>query len=185
MYSPPKSWNPITINFHYYVILWKTAVAAPRWIDKIKVWFMPLTWLPQGLPPKENLIETTLDNQVRYSTVMFKNAKPYLILQVIISMILMLLVIKSDTSLTTLQRWVGAFFLWHSIINWSGIMESKKWLQFSEILRLFLAIPLMVWFFNIGSINLVAISFFLFITLSIVWVVKNFRINSNLNYSSI
>lgn len=185
MYSPPKSWNPITINFHYYVILWKTAVAAPRWIDKIKIWFMPLTWLPQGLPPKENLIETTLDNQVRYSTVMFKNAKPYLILQVIISMILMLLVIKSDTSLTTLQRWVGAFFLWHSIINWSGIMESKKWLQFSEILRLCLAIPLMVWFFNIGSINLVAISFFLFITVSIVWVVKNFRINSNLNYSSI
>jgi hypothetical protein len=55
MYNPPKTWNPISINFHYYQILWKDAMAAPRMIDKFKIWFMPLTWRPEGLPPKPKL----------------------------------------------------------------------------------------------------------------------------------
>ena len=29
IYDHPKSWNPIAINFHFYVILWRLAVKAP------------------------------------------------------------------------------------------------------------------------------------------------------------
>ena len=47
-----KSWNPININFHYYKILWKEAVDAPFWIDKFKLWFMPLGWRPIDVAEK-------------------------------------------------------------------------------------------------------------------------------------
>lgn len=46
-----RSWNPIWANA---VVWWDTlmlAVKAPRWRDKISVWFKGPGWFPQGLEP--------------------------------------------------------------------------------------------------------------------------------------
>jgi alkylglycerol monooxygenase len=136
MYHGPKTWNPITINFHYYISLWNDAVAAPYFWDKFKIWFMPLGWRPRGLPPKESIIEITEQNQVKLSTVMFPSAKPYLIIQCVFAVLLMLTIIKPDSPWSTTERWIGAGLLWCSIINWSGILESKAWLPGAEIIRI-------------------------------------------------
>lgn len=48
-----RSWNPIWANT---VVWWHTmilAVKAPRWRDKISVWFRGPSWFPQGLEPVE------------------------------------------------------------------------------------------------------------------------------------
>ena len=37
---------------------------------------------------------------------------------------------------TTIERWIGAAFLWHTIVNLSGILESQNWLMVSELMRL-------------------------------------------------
>jgi alkylglycerol monooxygenase len=138
MYNPPQSWNPITINFHYYKTLWQDAVAAPFWLDKFKLWFMPLGWRPRGLPQKPPIVEVTPQNQVRFQTVMFDHAKPYLVLHAILGIVLMMMVIKGDSAWDVTERWLGAALLWHQIINWSGIMESKPWLFVSESIRIVL-----------------------------------------------
>nr|MCU0240174.1 sterol desaturase family protein [Pyrinomonadaceae bacterium] len=65
IYDHPKSWNPIKINFHFYVILWKLAVAAPFWWDKIRIWFMPAGWRPRGLEVGEK-VEITIENQIKF-----------------------------------------------------------------------------------------------------------------------
>lgn len=136
MYNGPKSWNPIKINFHYYNTLWQTALAAPYWWDKIRIWFMPLTWQPRGLPEYVPNEEITLENQVRYQSVMFKHSKTYLILHLLICLVMMLSIINGDSTWTTFERWIGAAFLWHTIVNLSGILESKPWLLVSEMIRL-------------------------------------------------
>jgi alkylglycerol monooxygenase len=46
-----RSWNPIWANA---IVWWDTlvlAVKAPRWRDKISVWFKGPAWLPHGLEP--------------------------------------------------------------------------------------------------------------------------------------
>ncbi len=146
MYNPPKTWNPITINFHYYQLLWKDAAAAPHWIDKIKIWFMPLGWRPQGLAPKPPLQEVTVQNQVRFQTTMFTGAKPYLVVHIILGIVLMMMVIDPKSSWSIAERWIGSFLLWHMIINWSGIMESKNWLHNSEMFRLMVTCTLILFF---------------------------------------
>jgi sterol desaturase/sphingolipid hydroxylase (fatty acid hydroxylase superfamily) len=147
MYNGPKSWNPIKINFHYYITLWETAVAAPYWWDKIRIWFMPLTWQPRGLPEYVPNEEITLENQVRYQSVMFKNSKGYLIIHLLICLVMMLFIINGDSSWTTFERWIGAAFLWHTIVNLSGILESQAWLFVSEITRL-IFMPIGIILFN-------------------------------------
>lgn len=153
MYFAPKSYNPITINFHYYLSLFNTAMAAPYFIDKIKIWFMPLTWVPRGLPPKPPLIETTLQNQQKYSPTMFKNAKPYLIVHVILGTLLMMMIIKDNSVWTTQQRWIGAALLWFCIINWSGILEAKKWLPTAETIRVIITTYAVAIFCNLSYTN--------------------------------
>lgn len=152
MYNGPQSWNPLIINFHYYITLWNKAVAAPYWWDKIRIWFMPLTWQPRGLPEYVPSKEITLENQVRYQSVIFPKAKVYLVTHMLLCLGLMLFIINGDSPWTTMERWLGAALLWHTIVNLSGILESKDWLLGSEIIRLiFVALAMLLfndWYQN-------------------------------------
>jgi alkylglycerol monooxygenase len=168
MYNPPNTWNPIYINFHYYISLWRDAVAAPRWQDKIKIWFMPLTWRPEGLPPKPPIVEITTQNQVRFTSVMFPQAKPYLLLHLAFGLFFMLLVIKQDTTWSVAERWIGAFLLWHMVINWAGIMERARWTYLSELIRLPLMAACLITFSNINSPVTILIISILTLT-SMIW----------------
>ncbi len=176
MYNPPKSWNPISINFHYYQLLWKDAMAAPHWVDKFKIWFMPLGWRPRGLPPKAPLMEVTSENQVRLQTKMFWGAKPYLLVHVVAGIMLMMFIIDPKSTWTTPERWIGSILLWHMIINWAGIMESKPWLFFSEVFRLVITTSFLIYFSNASfysSLNLLWITLSL---ISLAWTLRYFRI---------
>lgn len=175
MYNPPRTWNPITINFHYYIALWKDAVAAPRWFDKLKIWFMPLGWRPRGLPPKPTIQEVTAENQVRFTTVMFEGAKPYLIVHVILGIGLMLMIINPNSPWTTAERWIASTLLWHMIINWSGIMESKPWVVASEILRLAFTCTMVLTFSHKPIYAFVNVSSIVLALLSTLWVLHFFK----------
>jgi sterol desaturase/sphingolipid hydroxylase (fatty acid hydroxylase superfamily) len=176
MYHPPHSWNPININFHYYRTLWRDAVAAPHVVDKFKLWFMPLGWRPRGLPPLEPIIEVTPANQQKYRTHLMPNARPYLILQLILGVVLMLYVIKPNSDWNTLQRWVGALMLWHTIIDWGGIMESRTWVFLSENIRIIYSTILVIIFSSLTFGSPALYVFLVLALISIGWVWRFFRI---------
>ena len=133
--DPPKTWNPIYINFHFYIVLWKYAVAAPFWWDKIRIWFMPAGWIPRGLEKKEKPIITT-KNHIKFRPNMFAMAKPYLVLQVVLGILLMMGIISNIFEWSIAIKWIAAALLWWQIINWSGILEAKNWLWISESVRI-------------------------------------------------
>lgn len=135
IYDHPKSWNPVKINFHYFIVLWRYARQTPYLWDKIRIWFMPAGWRPRGVPKKE-MEEITLENQVKFRTEMFDNSVVYLIVQMVVGVALMLGVISNLAGWSTTERWIGAGLLWWHIINWSGILEAKSWLWLSENVRI-------------------------------------------------
>jgi alkylglycerol monooxygenase len=49
---PVRTWNPIKINFMHMWLLMKDAWRAQNWVDKFKVWFMPLGWRPADVAQK-------------------------------------------------------------------------------------------------------------------------------------
>jgi alkylglycerol monooxygenase len=118
----------------------------------------------------------TEQNQQRYHTVMFSGAKPYLIVHIVLGIALMLVVIDPKSSWSTTERWIGSFLLWHMIINWSGIMESKSWLLISEVLRLVGSCAILIYFSGQevwSPLNLVWIGISM---LSIIWSCLFFRV---------
>ena len=49
---PVRTWNPIKINFMHLWLLMKDAWHTQYWLDKLRVWFMPLGWRPQDVATK-------------------------------------------------------------------------------------------------------------------------------------
>ena len=177
IYDHPKSWNPISINFHFYKILWNYARETPYWWDKIRVWFMPAGWRPRGIPQKE-FVEITTDNQVRFRPPMFANAKIYLIVDLILGIILMMGVISNLYGWNLSAKWIAALLLWWQIINWAGILEAKSWLWISEIVRIPATALAIIFFSNILEPNLLLFSIFAVAAFLIFWTLAYFRPNS-------
>lgn len=174
IYDHPKSWNPISINFHFYKILWKFAVATPFWWDKLRIWFMPAGWRPRGIPGKE-FTEITGKNQIRFRPDMFAYAKLYLVVQVILGILLMMGVISNLYGWSPMAKWIGAFLLWWKIINWSGILEAKSWLWLSEIIRLPVSALCVIIFSEVEPLSFTPLAAIAVVIFSTIWTNRFFR----------
>lgn len=51
--SQLASWNPLWAQTHYLIRLVKLTWAAPRWLDKVRVWYREPSWLPEGIAAPE------------------------------------------------------------------------------------------------------------------------------------
>ncbi len=49
---PVRTWNPIKINFMHLWLLMQDAWCAQHWLDKLRIWFMPLGWRPPDVAAK-------------------------------------------------------------------------------------------------------------------------------------
>ena len=173
---PVQTWNPIKINFMHLWLLIKDAWRAQRVWDKLRIWFMPLGWRPANLPPKPPLVEITQQNQQRLVVKTMPKSKTYLILSAIFGVALMMLIISPQTIWTTWERIIGSVLLWHLIVNWSGILESKRWLFSSEIIRIVLTIPAIYLFSNLSEKPVwlaVLVAYHLY---CLVWTVRYFKL---------
>ncbi len=134
---PPRTWDPIFINFQYWKQLWDDAVAAPNWWDKIRLWFMPLGWRPRGLEEtdKEKRIGYTKEEQIKFTSRQFKGVKPYLLVQVVIGLGLLLLTINMQNPLDAWARIGLSATVFFMIINWGALMEAKSWAIPAELIR--------------------------------------------------
>jgi len=181
MYNGPQSWNPIYINFHYYIQLWKIARESKSVWPQFIIWFKPLGWLPKDVGPKTAVPEMTLKNQIKYSTVMFPMSKPYLIVQTIFGVILMLLIISPNSSWEVYEKIIGALILWQMIINWSGILEKKKWILASETIRIALMSIAVIYFTKLLDRPVMLALFLVMQILSLAWCYMYFRNEDKVN----
>lgn len=82
---PPRTWDPIFINFQYWAQLWSDAWHTRSWRDKFRLWFMPTGWRPPDLcdGPPPDVIGYDLSQQVKFRSAGFPGIGGYLVLQVL------------------------------------------------------------------------------------------------------
>ena len=143
---PPRTWDPIFVNFQYWKQLWDDAVAAPYWWDKIRLWFMPLGWRPRGLETeKKDRIGYTKAEQVKYRSAQYKNLKPYLMAHVALTLAYLMVVINLSSPLSALDRLILSSGVFMAIISWGGLLQARTWSIPLEVLRTaFMAIALIL-----------------------------------------
>ncbi len=143
---PPRTWDPIFVNFQYWKQLRDDAVAAPYWWDKIRLWFMPLGWRPRGLETeKKDRIGYTKAEQVKYRSAQYKNLKPYLMAHVAITLAYLMVVINLSSPLSALDRLILSGGVFMAIISWGGLLQARTWSIPLEVFRsAFMAIALIL-----------------------------------------
>ncbi len=137
---PPRTWDPIFINFQFWRQLWSDAVRTKRWQDKLRIWFMPTGWRPVDLAGKDDVppgrIGYTLAEQRKYRSDPFPNMNGYLMAQVLLGLGYMYVAINMQWPLTALDRVVMSVGLFAMIVSWGGILQARNWSVPLEIFRL-------------------------------------------------
>jgi|APLak6261679142_1056127.scaffolds.fasta_scaffold00104_7 sterol desaturase/sphingolipid hydroxylase (fatty acid hydroxylase superfamily) len=135
--SPPNTWDPTFINFQVWRQVIRDAWEAPRLVDKLRVWFMPTGWRPEGVRPLPKGEWKRADGEeIKFQSTPLKGSKPYLVLQVALGFPLMLFVTRPDTPLPVVERVLLSLVLWGAATAWSALLESKRWAVRVEVLRL-------------------------------------------------
>jgi len=134
---PPRSWDPLLINFQFWRQLVSDAWHTRSWWDKLRIWFMPTGWRPADLRSEAapERIGYTLAEQVKFRSEPFADMNGYLLAQVVLGLGYMYVAINMQWPLSALDRLVLSVGLFAMIISWGGILQARRWAIPLEILR--------------------------------------------------
>lgn len=140
--KPPRSWNPIWVQVHYFGELARISRATKSWRDKVRVWFKEPGWLPADIDEPE-----TTENALHGSIYDARPPDPlgrYVFWHFVLTMGVAFFYIYRFDALPVLWKGAGALWLTWSLVNFSGVFETRAWLPPSEVARLAAAVVLAV-----------------------------------------
>ena len=184
---PVSTWNPIIINFKHVWQIIKDAWYAEKFIDKLKIWFMPTGWRPENVKHKFTLKEVGDPyNQVKYKT----NNSVLLInwswAQHIIAGVLMFHFFTLISTQSILLNYLYATFLFIHIFSFTATMDYSKYAILAEGIKAVLGFSLIYFhnlsWFNLTGIFVIGISAYLIISFTLT---SNFYLVSLKNKSII
>ncbi|MCB9182607.1 MAG: sterol desaturase family protein [Flavobacteriales bacterium] len=135
---PPRTWDPVSVNFQFWRQLVSDAWRTRSWWDKLRIWFMPTGWRPadvrdQTIPER---IGYGLAEQVKFTSRSFEGSSSYLVAQVVLGLAYMYVTINMAWPLTAWHRVALSFGLFLMITSWGGILQARAWAIPLEIARL-------------------------------------------------
>jgi len=133
-----KSWDPVRANLQFFAPLWRDAVAAESWRDKLRLWFMPIGWRPHDRPPAIEEPPARPGTQVKYRTPVSPGRKAYLLAQLPVALFVMLTVSRSDSPLSVTEKVGMGALIWLAMVSWGGLLEGRPWAQWLEASKLLL-----------------------------------------------
>jgi alkylglycerol monooxygenase len=134
--KPLDSWNPLWANLHVWNDLCRDAWLAPRWIDKLRIWFMPQGWRPAGLPANPATPEVTHETVVRYDTQLPRGLNIYALFNFVGILLLAIGLLAGGKSLGHGELAAAAGLVLWGLLNIGGMFDHRRWAFSSELLRL-------------------------------------------------
>jgi sterol desaturase/sphingolipid hydroxylase (fatty acid hydroxylase superfamily) len=134
--KPLNSWNPLWANLHVWRDLCRDAWAAPRWVDKLRIGFMPQGWRPQGLPSNPVPAPVTHQTVIHYDTQVPRGLNAYVLAHFVGALALAVGILVADGSMARGTLFVPAALVLWALLNTGGILDHRRWAFPSELLRL-------------------------------------------------
>lgn len=134
--KPLASWNPVWANLDYYIDLFKNSWRAKRFIDKLKIWFMPPGWLPADLGGPKQIPEITPEEFQKYDTPSNRGLNGYVLFQYVTLLAGTTIFLLQSENLEWLPKIGAGVLVFVSILTLGVLLEWKKWAVFLELGRL-------------------------------------------------
>jgi len=142
--TPLASWNPLWANVQFYSVLWRDAVRAESWWDKLRIWFMRTGWRPADVAAKYPQGKPDLARFVKFEVPLSRFRQVYAVAQFLVYVAggSYLLALGAELPVPALLlgcTWMG--FGLYCIGVW---LENRPWACALEILRLLANVPALV-----------------------------------------
>lgn len=131
-----STWNPIKINWIHAWQIIKDSWRTKRWLDKIKVWFMPTGWRPEDVKVKYP-VEYTINpyEQIKYDPKSSPGIHYWSWFQYVLSTLLLTHLLIHISKIGFPMLFVYGAFLFIMIYSFSSLMDMEKEAVWIEILK--------------------------------------------------
>lgn len=124
---PVHTWNPIKINFLHLGLLIKDAWRAKNWLDKARIWFMPVGWRPADVEAKYPISKPTDIYQLKkYDT----QASTFLVYwswyQLVFTLLLILFMLKQFTAIGFPSLFLYGGVVLMGVYGFTALMDKDK-----------------------------------------------------------
>ncbi|MDP5200487.1 sterol desaturase family protein [Flavobacterium sp. DG2-3] len=138
---PANTWNPIKINFQHLSLLIKDAWRAPKWKDKLTIWFKPTGWRPENFEEKYpvNKIEDVF-NFEKYGTQNSQRLIYWSVVQVLITLLFVSYLFENIAKIGLPNIFVYGFFIFATIYSYTELMDKSRFAPLWEGIRLAIVI---------------------------------------------
>ena len=143
---PAETWNPIKINFQHLWVLIRDAWRAEKFSDKLKIWFMPTGWRPEGFDEKYPLHK--IDNVFDFKKFGTDNSKTLIgwsITQLLITLLLITYFFDNIAQIMEASKF-GIFyygaFVFITVYSYTELMDKNKYAFVWESIRFLFAMAI-------------------------------------------
>ena len=153
---PARTWNPIKINFQHVWLLVQDAWHADKWEDKLKIWFMPTGWRPEGMDEKYPVpkIEDVYTFK-KYNSVNTNALNAWAGIQMLSTLLLMSYFFGNIGNIGIPNIYWHGIFIFVSVYSYTDLMDKNKLAWVFETVRLLFGISLLYFldgWFNLDSL---------------------------------
>ena len=136
----PKSWNPVYVNFEYWVDLFKETFSVKSHADKVRMMLKGPGWKPAELGGMEPMKDVSYATFTKYDTEIPGALNYYVLAQFVLVLagttIFLNTEMKEPFSGNILLKVGTALVIILSLVNIGGIFERKAWVPVLEYVRL-------------------------------------------------
>ena len=126
--KPVQSWNPILINFQHFWAILCDAWHAKRWVDKLRIWFMPTGWRPKDVAERfpRSIIED-VHKMEKYNPKYTFIQKAIGVFHFTAINIMILYFLANFAELSVQFRLIFGLIIFTSIFGFTSLMDLHSW----------------------------------------------------------
>ncbi len=125
--KPLGSFDLIWTQLHYYVECARVSWSAPKFSDKLRVWWAPPTWWARGLPVKPPPPEVSPDTFVKWAPPGGTALRPWLCIEFALIITATFLFLLLGGRLSPLLQAAAAGALVLSLVTTGALLEGRSW----------------------------------------------------------
>lgn len=144
--KPLNSWNPIWANISHYIEMSKDIKQIPKWSDRIKYLFKKPGWLPDYMGGYRAAPHVDKAAYKKYDTPAPVMLNYYVLFQYVLCLVATALFLFNSGKFTLGEKALITVLISLAVVNCGVLFENRKWVVWSEWLRIILYPALLIVF---------------------------------------
>ncbi len=136
--KPLNSWNAVWANFSHYGTMARELQRIPFWTDKLKYLFKKPGWLPDSMGGYQTVPDVDKAYYRKYSTPAPMLLNSYVLFQYTLCLLGTAYFLFQEGSLLIVEKIFFSIVITIVIVNCGVLFENRKWVIWSEWIRIFL-----------------------------------------------